>query len=41
MGFMSNPEEDKKLASREYQLKIVEGIYNGINLYFSSYSTSK
>ena len=41
IGFMSNPEEDKKLASLEYQLKIVDGIYNGINLYFESYSDSK
>ncbi len=31
MGFLSNPEEDKKLASDDYQVKIVNGIANGID----------
>ncbi len=34
MGYMSNPEEDVKLADDEYRSKIVEGISNGIDLYF-------
>ncbi|MDO5088425.1 MAG: N-acetylmuramoyl-L-alanine amidase [Leptotrichiaceae bacterium] len=33
MGFMSNPEEDRKMASKEYQDKMVTGIMNGIEKY--------
>lgn len=33
-GFLSNPEECKKLQEEGYQSKIVEGIYQGIILYF-------
>lgn len=34
MGFLSNPEEDKLMASEDYQNKMVEGIANGIDKYF-------
>lgn len=35
MGFLSNPEEDRLMASEDYQDKMVEGIANGIDAYFS------
>lgn len=34
MGFMSNPEEDKKMADDKYQQKMAQGIVAGIEAYF-------
>lgn len=34
MGFMSNPSEDRKMASASYQKKMVKGIADGIDSFF-------
>ena len=34
MGFMSNEEEDKKMATEEYQKQLATGIADGIDSYF-------
>ncbi len=36
VGFMTNPHEDKLLATDKYQNKVIEGITNGINLFFEN-----
>ena len=36
VGYMSNPEEDKKLGTEAYQDKIALGIANGIDAYFDN-----
>ena len=37
MGYMSNPEEDRKMAAEDYQYRIVAGIANGIDQYLGNY----
>lgn len=34
VGFMTNPDEDRKLQTKSYQKKIVKGISNGVDRYF-------
>ena len=36
MGYMSNPDEDRKMAMEDYQYRIVKGIANGIELYLGN-----
>ena len=36
MGFMSNPEEDRKMASESYREQLALGIANGIDRYIGS-----
>ena len=35
MGFMSNPEEDRLLVTEAYQQKLIEGMANALDRYFT------
>ena len=36
LGFMTNPQEDKKMSQRDFQKKMVQGIAKGIERYYKS-----
>jgi N-acetylmuramoyl-L-alanine amidase len=36
MGMMSNPTEDRKLATADYQRKLADGMANGIIAYLKT-----
>jgi len=40
LGFMSNPAEDERMQTREYQQKLVTGIANGIDSYFTKHGVA-
>ena len=35
-GFITNPKEEKRLTDKDYQKKLADAIYSGINTYFQS-----
>ena len=40
MGYMSNPDEDEKLCSPEYQSDLVHGMIDGLITYFTEHPVS-
>lgn len=41
LGFMTNAEEDLKMASEDFQVRMVRGIVNGINNYFAGVAAAE
>ncbi|KAF0819039.1 N-acetylmuramoyl-L-alanine amidase [Bacillus sp. ZZV12-4809] len=37
LGFLSNPKEERVIATKEYQKKAAKGIFEGLNNYFNSH----
>lgn len=37
IGYISNPQEEKKLSDPKYQAKLTKGIFRGINSYFTTH----
>lgn len=36
LGFMSNPEEDRRMPDKAYQKRMAAGIVDGLNQYFEN-----
>lgn len=41
MGYMSNPSEDRKMAKRSNQLKMAEGLADGVEKYYEVYGRER
>jgi len=41
VGFLSNPKEEEKLRSAQYQDRMAHALFNGIHTYLKQYSAIK